>query len=517
MKDSNSTAHMKKQRKQDAKKSLKNLTADLEKNIKKEESKGKNTVKSTKFLLRPKVPTNLKSNSVADDGMGQNGQIKQDGTKKRKAADFHQKGNKGGMKMQQSKKQKFNLIEDLKLTWNKVRSKTITEEERQTLLKPMLAKIHGQVSQVTLRHDASRAVQCLLQFGNADQRQKVLEELIPKVVEVAKTPYGHFTVLKAVTYCLDIADQKKIVSALSNHFVALGTNVIGARTVESVLQLYPSKLTKSLKSEFYGKKFSVLMEEPPKDLRSLIEHNTAKTSALLDHMRDLVQRFVDKGLLAFTYVHNLIWEYVQEISNTGDSAATNAARIEDLIKQLVDSIPKLMTTKCGAKVSCFLISHGGAKERKRILKALKGNVLESLFHESAHLVIMRLIDVTDDTVNVQKTLLEEIRSVNPVEKYSASGELIGTPYPPLVSVAKNRFGKKFLLRLLSPSKRHLEPDEEFLFYSDVSTSKKSALARRKEHLTYLQAPLLHVCHKYMTDLARCQNGGARVLEEVGTH
>ena len=31
--------------------------------------------------------------------------------------------------------------------------------------------------------------------------------------------------------------------------------MIGARTVESVLQTFPSKLTKMLKAEFYGKVF----------------------------------------------------------------------------------------------------------------------------------------------------------------------------------------------------------------------------------------------------------------------
>jgi hypothetical protein len=43
-----------------------------------------------------------------------------------------------------------------------------------------------------------------------------------------------------------------IVNALKGHFVALGTNVIGARTTESILQLFPKKLTKALKAEFYG-------------------------------------------------------------------------------------------------------------------------------------------------------------------------------------------------------------------------------------------------------------------------
>ena len=71
-------------------------------------------------------------------------------------------------------------------------------------------------------------------------------------MDIAKTPYGHFTVLKAITYCNRKEDQKLIASALKGKFVSLGSNVIGSRTVESILQLYPHGLTNGLKAEFYG-------------------------------------------------------------------------------------------------------------------------------------------------------------------------------------------------------------------------------------------------------------------------
>jgi hypothetical protein len=59
--------------------------------------------------------------------------------------------------------------------------------------------------------------------------------------------------MKAITYCTSADEQKRIASALSGHFVSLGSHVIGARTVESILQLYPPKLTRALRAEFYGK------------------------------------------------------------------------------------------------------------------------------------------------------------------------------------------------------------------------------------------------------------------------
>ena len=235
-------------------------------------------------------------------------------------------------------------------------------------------------------------------------------------------------------------------------------------------------------------------------------------------MRDLIQKFVDKGLMEFSFVHNLLWEYTQQIVKDVDVTVTAVVgkknRIDDLINQLVESGPKLMSTKPGSKAMCLIVSHAGVKERKRILKTLKGHTLESLLHDSAFLTIMRLVDVTDDTVTVQKSLLEEIRSTLPDIKYTATGEVIGIPYPPLISIAKHRNGNKLLLHLLSPNKKHLEPgDETDLFSTTPLSSKKLPSVRRREHLAYLKSPLIQVCSRYTIDLVRCRSGG-KVLEEV---
>jgi hypothetical protein len=272
-------------------------------------------------------------------------------------------------------KPNFKLVEVLKSSWNKVRVKSTPEKERQQLLVTMANQMAGHVLQVTLRHDASRITQCLLQFGTAQQKQQVLQELLAKAFEISKTPYGHFTILKAISYCTSPEDQKRIAHAFQGHFVALGTNVIGARTVESICSLYPPKLTRPLRAEFFGSKFIVLLEEPPASLDQLLEHSVTqpKRAMILDHMRDLVQKFVDKGLLEFKYVHELIWEYCRALSGgpadgKGEISTGDAKRMEDLSNQLLDSAPKLMATKAGARVVCVIASLGGAKERKRLLK-----------------------------------------------------------------------------------------------------------------------------------------------------
>ena len=45
---------------------------------------------------------------------------------------------------------------------------------------------------------------------------------------------------------------------------------------------------------------------------------------------------------------------------------------------------------------------------------------------SAHLLAMKLIDVTDDTVNVQKTLMVELKKTKGDPKYTPTGMYIYT-------------------------------------------------------------------------------------------
>jgi pumilio family protein 6 len=410
---------------------------------------------------------------------------------------------------------KLELVGNLKNDWNKVRIRSINSADRNKLIDKLLSSIRGHVLQVTLRHDVSRIVQCILQFGNDAQRSIVVSEMAPKLFEICKTPYGHFAVLKAITYCTVAQDQKKITSALAGHFVALGTNVIGARTVESILKIFPSKLTRSLRAEFYGKNFIVLMAEAPKSLRSLIESITAsresRESSILDHMSDLIQKFINKGLLEFEYVHHLLWEYIQEVQNH-----EKQNRMSTMVNLLAEQGPRLMTSKAGAKAMCSVVGAATAKDRKRVLKSLKGHVLESCLHPSGHLYIMRILDVVDDTVSLQKLVLSEIRTLKSDLQYTATGELIpNSDLPALVKVAISAVGSKVLLRLLAPQKRHLEPDEEPLFATMPSSSKKSPSQRRKELLLFMRASLVSMCVRYASVLVRSRCG-SKVFQEVAS-
>lgn len=119
----------------------------------------------------------------------------------------------------------------------------------------------------------------------------------------------------------------------------------------------------------------------------------------------------------------------------------------------------------GSKVVAEAIGRGGAKERRRVLKSMKGHALQLLTHRDAYLAIMRLVEVTDDTVALQKGLLAELCDETVQEKFAANpsledekeeddnekGDEASAHSVPLAQVALHNNGSKLLLRLLAPA------------------------------------------------------------------
>ena len=104
--------------------------------------------------------------------------------------DFSGKEKKGdGKKVapawdRKTSKPNYAVVEKLKLNWNKARLKNISDVERTAVVNDMAKQVDQHILAVTLRHDASRAVQSIIQFGTVAQRTKVLADIKDKLHEV---------------------------------------------------------------------------------------------------------------------------------------------------------------------------------------------------------------------------------------------------------------------------------------------------------------------------------------------
>lgn len=53
---------------------------------------------------------------------------------------------------------------------------------------------------MALAHDTVRVIECLMQYGNENQRATIFNELTDTLVELSKSKYGRFLLIKMLNY-----------------------------------------------------------------------------------------------------------------------------------------------------------------------------------------------------------------------------------------------------------------------------------------------------------------------------
>lgn len=164
---------------------------------------------------------------------------------------------------------------------------------------------------------------------------------------------------------------------------------------------------------------------------------------------------------------------------------------------LTEATLELASTAHGTAVLCACIDVSPAKDRKKIVKWFRGNALKIGTHMTGHRVVMRLLDVVDDTVLTRKAIVNEMAEQ-------------------CYALAQDKYGVRVLLHLLAPRKvQYLGDEDAGLLSRDITNSKKEPEARRRETLNTLRQPLIDMCVQQCSSLLVAEGGaGCWLLLEV---
>ena len=443
-------------------------------------------------------------------------------------------------KERQSQRRHADIVVEAKALWNKIRVKSNTIAETQELMNQIMNLIQGKVNEIALQHDASRVVQAAIQFGNDQQRYELLKEICDadtknasssskdsgssQLVELSKIQYAHFVCLKFIKYCNRKPEcVKLIVKSFKGSIPKLSVHSVGARVVESLFLNFPPSATNKLKQEFYGPHFNLFSANASQDktptLTDVIasaKTDTQKESALKFY-KEIVTKGTTKGFFGYKYFQDIVAEYLDYLSAEDPNEIRNS-----IASTLVDHSILLLSTRSGSKVVAICASYATPKDRKRICKSLKGYTRSSLLHRDAYLALVRLIQVTDDTVSIHKSILNEILS-SPKGK---DGDDKDADESPFLELALSDTASKLFIWLLveddDKRNRYFDPYEQSLLCNEayymeagkkVPTSKKDNATRRKELLQHMNDQLVNVCIQH-TDELLMSLPGSRIIKEV---
>lgn len=316
----------------------------------------------------------------------------------------------------------------------------------------------------------------------------------------------------------------------------MAVHAVGARVVELLFATFPTKKTTNLKLEVYGPRFTLFSDagnlsntSNHPTLKSIIADQPKGKDAALESLLALINKGIEKGLFSFAYFQELISEYV---------TVAPPSDVRSLCSSIVDHSIHLLSTRAGSRVVAECAAYGTPKDRKRILKSLKGYTRSSLLHTDAYIAILRLLDVTDDTVTSQKSILAELqvapkkevkKTVGPPESDDEDDDSANESKSSIIDIALSDTGSKLLLLLMSEDdeamKKYFDPAEMEILRAnptftqggeEVPTSKKNQKTRRSELLQYMKKLLVELCELHTSALlqSRC---GSKVLREVHEH
>ncbi|KAM3279718.1 hypothetical protein ACQJBY_046845 [Aegilops geniculata] len=452
--------------------------------------------------------------------------------------------------MSESRKMKrkpnYNLEKELAVLWEKMRCRDVSKENRSKLVTEALRKMDGKYFEIAGSHVTARVLQTCVKWCSQPERDAVFVALQPHLLHLSRKKYAVFLVKKLIK----LATKKQLslfISSLHGHVASLLRHTIGAAVVDCAFHQATPPQKRSLLLELYSTElqlFKDLTEQKSCSLLETISKLGLQKSSVLQYMTTVIQPLLEKGIVEYSIVHTVILEYLTIADKTSASDVicqliphlTQGSSVVDgdelsgvaevptksKAKKKRSSEPlliRIMQTREGLKIGLACLKHGSAKDRKKIIKSLKGQNMKLALGDYGCLFLACLLSIVDDTKLVTKNgrrpLLQLLHPL--CSRYLTPTDLICLKYsvPSLVSkdeASESATKVNLDSKLDDVADKELEGSEDTLVASD---SKKDPFKRRQELLvkSELFEVLIETCIENVGELLRT-NFGKDVLYEV---
>lgn len=307
--------------------------------------------------------------------------------------------------------------------------------------------------------------------------------------------------------------------------------------------------------------FKGLTEQKSCSLVETISKLGLQKSSVRQYMTTIIQPILEKGIVEYSIVHTVILEYLTIADKTSASDVirqliphlTQGSSVMD-VDELLSGVPevpmkskakkkrsseplliRIMHTREGLKLGLACLKHGSAKDRKKIIKSLKGHIMKLALNDYGCLVLVCLLSIVDDTKLVTKTVIQELTKqlkqlvfdkngrrpllqlLHPLcSRYLTPTDLACLNYSVLSLILKDEASESATVNL--ESKLDAVADKEHGGSEDTlvaSDSKKDPFQRRHELLmkSDLAEALIQTCVENVGELLRT-NFGKDILYEV---
>ncbi|OQR78692.1 pumilio protein-like [Tropilaelaps mercedesae] len=372
-------------------------------------------------------------------------------------------------KMRQQQENKFYQLQlDAKKLWEKLRRSDMRSEEKQKVANELHRLVAGRVVDIIEAHDTSRVVECLYSNGSHEIKNSIFEEIKEKINYYAKSKYAKNVVLACLRYG-STTHREAIYKAVQTRVPDLFLHKEAAKVISVLYDDFcNSKKRAEMAQEFYSQELVYFKSEDAVTFRAAYEKCTERSTQenMLTNFRDRLSKLTDKGVIKYGLYHLLLYQLFEVL--------VDKAELLDMIRQVQHILVEILHTREGMQVALQCVWHSTAKERKIIAKSFKPFISKIATDNQGHKVLMGLLDVVDDTVMLNQTVISELMKNRDF-------------------LLKDKFGLKVLAYLIvGRDPRVINPETiDLLKRGDGNkNSKKDPEIRRKELRQLVQKTLI---------------------------
>ena len=299
------------------------------------------------------------------------------------------------------KKPNFKLGESCKQVWEKLRSGRTPEDAKEEYIQKLVEMVKGNAASLIYAHDTCRVIECLISLKREDIRDMLFEELKGEIVNMIKSQYAKFFILKILKYGT-MEQRREIHKAIEGHCTSIYKAAHAASVLEKIFTDYSMATKKNaILCEFYGKEYILLKRsgQPVVRIDDILKMDRPKQVAVAENLYEVLEGAVVKQHITFSITHRLLLHFFQ--------ICTKEQRTE-MIDLLKEQVPQFCHTREGSRAALYCVWYGSPKERKIIVKSFKDLIVNSCKDEFAHRVLLAIFDAVDDTALVNKFITKDI-------------------------------------------------------------------------------------------------------------
>ena len=350
-----------------------------------------------------------------------------------------------------------------------------TKSDKSLLVKKIISLIGDKYESYCYKHDGCRVLQGCLKYGSKEQKNKLIEGLLPFLFKIICGKYSIYLANKIFKYA-DNDQKKKILNeTIKPNFINLlkySGGITFTKTIfmysntnyqDELIDLYikeyfkiPLEKLKIIKeSEVNNKKednedIEMKDEENKENKDNIIVDNSEQNLEAEDiikkiktHLEKQLEKNINKNFIFHGFL-NKIFDYLDE-------------KTQIYITELFDDdISFFMDSYYGYELIMKMYSVSSAKTRKKIIKYVRDNMETFLQDEKGTYFIIKIILFTDDTVNVNKIFMNAI-----MDKLDAN-------------IVENKNCLKIIWNIISPFNKKCNnvQQQNLLNYSTPNSNKK---------------------------------------------